>query len=76
VIQILSNDLDRCKEENLDSCNELDVMRNSLYQGEHMLFNTRGCTYISEKDVMVFTELYKVREHFNEPIWRDVPSKT
>jgi hypothetical protein len=29
-------------------CNEKE-----LYQGEHMLFNARGCTSISEKDVMV-----------------------
>jgi hypothetical protein len=41
-----------------------------------MLFNARGCTCISEKDVMVFAELYKFGEHFNGPIWRDVPSKS
>jgi hypothetical protein len=30
-----------------------------------MLFNARGCTYIAEKDLMVFAETYKFREHFN-----------
>jgi hypothetical protein len=41
-----------------------------------MLFDTWGCTYIYEKDVMVFAELYTFREHFSGPIWRDVPSKS
>jgi hypothetical protein len=41
-----------------------------------VLFNVQGCTSISEKDVMVFTELYKFRERFSGSIWKDVPSKS